>query len=76
MARSKKKMWAAFQAQFIELQADLHKWQKMSRQGGYKADDLVVIEEAFTNLDQATAEERVTVTNLTDANLYLTDQVS
>ena len=32
-------------------------------------------EEAFTNLAQATAEDRVAVTNLTDANGHLAAQV-
>ena len=34
------------------------------------------IEKAFTNLAQATAEDRVTVTNLTDANRHLAAQVA
>ena len=34
------------------------------------------IEEAFTNLAQATAEDRSVVTNLTDKNRHLEAQVS
>ena len=34
------------------------------------------IKEAFTNLAQATAEDKVAVTNLTDANIHLAAQVS
>ena len=34
------------------------------------------IEEAFTNLAQATAEDRSVVTNLTDKNRHLAAQVS
>ena len=34
------------------------------------------IKEAFANLSQATAEDRDTVTNLTDANIHLETQVA
>ena len=37
---------------------------------------MVVIEEAFANLVQATAEDRAEVTNLADANRHLASQVA
>ena len=46
------------------------------RQGGYRVNNLVGINEAFANLDQATAEDRAAVNNLTDANTHLAIQVS
>ena len=70
------KSWTTFQAHFIEAQADLRERQKTSRQGRYGANNLVVIEEAFTNLAQATAEDRAAVTNLTDENRHLATQVA
>ena len=45
-------------------------------QGGYGANNLVGIKEDFANLDQATAEDRAAVTNLTDANKNLITQVT
>ena len=70
------KSWTTFQAHFIEAQAGLRERQQTSQQGGYGAKKLVDIEEAFTNLDQATAEDRATVTNLTDTNRHLAAQVA
>ena len=69
------KSWTTFQAHFIEAQAGLRERQQTSQQGGYGAKKLVDIEEAFTNLAQATAEDRVAVTNLTDTNRHLAAQV-
>ena len=70
------KSWTTFQAHFIETQADLRERQKTSHQGGYRANNLVGIEEAFSNLAQATADDRVAVNKLTDANRYLETQVA
>ena len=44
-------------------------------QGGYGANNLVGIKEAFTNLAQETAEYREAVNNLTDSNIHLSYQV-
>ena len=44
-------------------------------EGGYGANNLVGIEEAFANLAQATLEDRAGVTTLTRANMNLTTQV-
>ena len=63
------------QSHFVEAQSDLHEWQQTLRQGGYRANDLVGIKESFKNLAQATAEDRVSVTNLTGANMNLMTQV-
>ena len=65
------KSWASFQAHFIEAQADLRKRHQTSLQGGYRANNLVGMEEAFANLSQATSEDRAAVTYLTDANMNL-----
>ena len=46
------------------------------RQGGYRVNNLVGINEAFSNLDQATAEDRAAVNNLTDANKHLQNKVA
>ena len=45
-------------------------------QGGHGLNNLVGIEEDFTNLVQATAEERVAVTNLTDINILLSAYIA
>ena len=63
------KSWTTFQDHFIEAQADLRESPQTSCQDGYRANNLVGIEEAFANLAQATA-----VTNLTDANRHLETQ--
>ena len=70
------KYWTTFKAHFIEAQADLRERHQTSRQGGYEANNLVGIKEAFTNFAQATEEERVAVNNLTDANRNLVTQVA
>ena len=70
------KSWTAFQAHPIEAQANLRERQKTSRQDGYGANNLVGIEGAFANLSQETAEDRAKVTNLTDSNKHLENQVA
>ena len=70
------KSWISFQACFIEAQADLRERQQTSRQGVYRANNLVGIKKAFVNLSQAAPEDRVVVTNLTDANKHLANQVA
>ena len=65
-----------FQAHFIKLQAYQQECQHTVRYGGYRANNLVGIEEEFTNLDQATAYDRAEVTNLTKYNVTLTSQVA
>ena len=52
------KSWTNFQAHFIEAQSDLRERQQTSLQGVYGSNNLVGIEEVFTNLAQATAEDR------------------
>ena len=49
----KEKTWSEFQAPFIESQSDLRERQKMVRQGGYRSNILMGIEEDFSNLYQA-----------------------
>ena len=46
------------------------------RQGGYRTNNLVGIEEDLANLARETAEERSAVTNLTGPNINLTKQVA
>ena len=70
------KSWTSFQAHFIEAQFDIRERQKTSLQSGYGANNLVGIEENFSNLDQAAAEDRASVTNLTDANMNLENKVA
>ena len=70
------KSCTTFQAHLIEAQENLRERQKTSRQGGYGSNNLVGIEEAFTNLAHATADDRAEVTNLTEANRHLTSQVA
>ena len=70
------KSCTTFQAHLIEAQENLRERQKTSRQGGYGSNNLVGIQEAFTILAQATAEDRAAVTNLTDANRHLAAQFS
>ena len=70
------KSWTTFQVYLIEAQTNLRDRQKTSQQGGYGANNLVFIEEAFANLAQATAEDREAVTKLTKANRYLSTQVA
>ena len=65
-----------FHAHLIEAQDNLRERQQTSRQGGYGANNLVGIEEAFTNLAHTTAEDRAAVTNLTEANIHLKSQVA
>ena len=71
----KEKSWTAFQSRFIESQADLQERQQTVRQGSYRSNNLVVIDEAFKNLVQETAEDRATLTNLTYAKIILASQV-
>ena len=71
-----KKPWTDLQAHFIKAQDDLRECQQISHQGGYGANKLIRIEEAFTNLSQETADDRAEVTNLTGANMNLTTKVS
>ena len=70
------KSWTSFQAHFIKAHADIRERQKISRQGGYGANNLVGIKEAFANLAQATVVDRAGVTNLTDSNKNLVNQVA
>ena len=46
------------------------------RQVSYGANNLVGIEEAFTNLAQATAEYMAAVTNFTEAKIHYATQVA
>ena len=66
------------QAHFIKVQANLQKFQQTSCQGGYHTgavnNDMEMFV-AFANLEQATAEDSFAVTNLTTANITLTEQV-
>ena len=71
----KEKSWTAFQSRFIESQADLQERKQTVRQGSYRSNNLVVIDEAFTRIVQETAEDRSTVTNLTYAKPNLASQV-
>ena len=48
----------------------------MARQGNYGANHMVGIEEAFSNLAQATTEDRSVVVNSTGVNDSLTAQVA
>ena len=45
------------------------------RQGGYGANNLIEIENAFANLAQATADDRTSVINLTGPSMNLATQV-
>ena len=65
-----------FQSHFIKFQAGLREQQKTVRQGAYRSNNLVGIKEAFANLSQSTEEYRASVTNLTDTNISLIDQVA
>ena len=69
------KLWTSFQDHFIEAYNSLRETQKTSRQGGYRANNLVGIEEALANLYQVTAKDRVAVTNLNDSNRHISTQV-
>ena len=66
----------AFQSHFIKSQADLREQQQTLRQRGCVANNLVGIEEAFTNFDQETSEDMAAVTNLTDSNMNLMTKVA
>ena len=63
------------QTHFIKFQAELQERHQTLRQGGYKANDLIGIEEEFSNLDQVKAKDRTTMTNLNVTNINLTNQV-
>ena len=69
------KFWTYFQSHSIKAQAFLRDRQQKLRQGGYGANKLVRIEEAFENISQETGEDRLEVTNLAGANMSLTTQV-
>ena len=68
--------WMAFQNHFIKAQQDLRELQQTLCQGGYCYNNLESIKEAFANIAQAIAEDRVVVTNLNGANMNLTYQVA
>ena len=71
--------WTTFQAHFNKSQADLQEFQKTSRKGGYHtstAYNSMEIPISFTNMEQAMVEDRSAVTNLTMANITLTEQVA
>ena len=70
------KSWTTFQVHFIEAQADLRERQKISLQGGYRANNLLGMEEAFVSLAQATTEDRAAMTNLNDTYRHLETQVA
>ena len=73
------KTWTKFQAHFIEAQADLQELQKTLRKGRYHtgaANNAMEISVEFSNLAQATAEDRANVTNLTMVNSTLTEQLA
>ena len=65
-------MWTAFQAHFIEDQAEFRKYQQMARQGGYEPNNLEGIEDSFTKLSHDMEEDREEVTNLNETNFTLT----
>ena len=67
-----------FQAQFIKVQADIREWQQTSRNGGYStgtSHNAMEMSMEFYKLKKASAEDCASITNLTTANITLTEQV-
>ena len=71
------KTWMESQAHFIKAQEDLCNRKQNSHQGGYTDGDnnLFVMQDEFSNLEQSTPEDWLTVTNLMSDNTTLIYQV-
>ena len=73
------KPWMDFQAHFIEAQANLHEQQQTYHQEGYTSvvsHNLVRIQDEFSNLAQALAEDWAAIKNPTKSNSTLTNKVA